>query len=127
MLKNRFAIALISIAVFFTISCDKNKDGLSGNSKVFSLAEGQFADNEIEYEDYSFIDAKDFFNLDYRPEKAEEPSVPGKVKLESPEPSNEKSTSFIPGLRPLNKYKTKYHEKRGKKRSRKKSEEPRKV
>ena len=112
MFKNRFAIAFISIAVLFTISCDKNKDGLSGNSKVFSLAEGQFADNEIEYEDYSFIDAKDFFNLDYRPEKAEEPSVPGKVRLESPEPSNEKSTSFIPGLRPLNKYKTKYHEKR---------------
>lgn len=64
------------------------------------------------YQDYSFISPEDFFTLDYRPEFPEEALPPGKVNLNNFAPADDVTTSAIPPLQDLSKYRIKYQTKR---------------
>ncbi len=85
------------------------KDDPSGNSSRSEFS----SDNDIVYEDYHFLNPEKIFELDYTPEKPENPSKPVTIKDSSPsETTGTENTSVIPGIRKLSEYKIKYADKR---------------
>lgn len=65
-------------------------------------------DNYVEIRGEPFVSSDLFFKPDYTPEESEPLSEPKKVDLSSTPVTNQETTSFIPGLRKLDDYKTDY-------------------
>lgn len=98
-LQSLFCVFLLSLAVS---SCNKDSSSRSKKSKSSGNQE------EIEYEEYSFIDPGSFFELDYTPERPEPKTNAGTIVDASPSGQKGKDSSVIPGVRDLLKYKTRY-------------------
>ncbi|MCR5400021.1 MAG: hypothetical protein K6E78_00340, partial [Treponema sp.] len=101
------ACILLGLSLLSFFSCKEKKGGKTDNLEMKNSGE-----EELVYEDYEFIDPDDFFELDYRPEKAEEKIGYRKAQNQAPLADKSQTTSFIPGLRPLNEYKTDYTKKK---------------
>lgn len=98
-LQSLFCVVLLSVAVS---SCNKDSSSRSKKSKSSGNQE------EIAYEEYSFIDPGNFFELDYTPERPEPKPNAGTIVDASPSGQKGKDSSIIPGVRDLLKYKTSY-------------------
>lgn len=108
------SIIMIILAIFLAFSmtgCKKDKSKISSKDSAWMDATDEEG-NVVYKAPTIFADVKEFFELDYSPEKPEPESIPKKVNLNNIEGSDEETTSFIPGVRELNKYKLSYQTKK---------------